>query len=137
MVFADTLYWVAIALPKDQWREPALKAKQNLGDVVIVTSDEVPSEFLNGLRKSAKLREIAVRIVRKIQRNPNVKVVPQTRESFLRGLVRYESRPDKEYSLTDCISMDVMESEGIREVLTNDHHFQQEGFTVLIHKDNR
>ena len=38
----------------------------------------------------------------------------------------------KEYSLTDCISMNVMKTESINEILTNDHHFDQEGYDVLI-----
>lgn len=29
--------------------------------------------------------------------------------------------------------MNAMEAEGIRDILTHDHHFQQEGFNVLIH----
>ena len=135
-VFADTLYWIAIAHPKDQWKAPALEAKRKLGDVIIVTTDEVLSEFATALRIGTELRETAVRIIRAIINNPNVKVIPQTRDGFLKGLERYESRSDKDYSLTDCISMNVLESEGIREVLTHDHHFQQEGFTELIQKDD-
>ena len=133
-VFADTLYWIAIAHPKDQWKAPALEAKRKLGDVIIVTTDEVLTEFVNALSKGADLRAAAVRIVRTILKNTNVKVVSQTRDGFLKGLERYENRPDKDYSLTDCISMNVLESVGIRKVLTNDHHFDQEGFTVLISK---
>ena len=133
-VFADTLYWIAIAHPKDQWKAPAGEAKQKLGDVVIVTTDEVLTEFVNALSEGAELRAAATRIVRTILKNTNVKVVSQTRDGFLKGLERYENRPDKDYSLTDCISMNVLESEDIRQVLTNDHHFQQEGFTVLIPK---
>jgi predicted nucleic acid-binding protein len=30
--------------------------------------------------------------------------------------------------------MDSMRAEGLQEVLTHDHHFSQEGFTVLIAK---
>ena len=37
-----------------------------------------------------------------------------------------------EYSLTDCISMETMRAEGIREILTHDNHFTQEGFTILL-----
>ena len=136
VVFADTLYWLAIARPQDQWKTPALEAKRKLGDVIIVTTDEVLSEFATALRIGTELRETAVRIIRAIINNPNVKVVPQTRDGFLKGLERYENRPDKDYSLTDCISMNVLESEGIRQVLTNDRHFDQEGFTVLISKAN-
>jgi predicted nucleic acid-binding protein len=30
--------------------------------------------------------------------------------------------------------MNAMDAEGIREVLTNDHHFEQEGYTILIRR---
>ena len=46
----------------------------------------------------------------------------------------YQARPDKGYSLTDCISMEVMRREGLSEVLTNDEHFTQEGFTCLLER---
>jgi uncharacterized protein len=59
-------------------------------------------------------------------------VVSQTRTLFLEGLALYEARLDKEYSLTDCISMQVMRREGLTEVLTNDRHFTQEGFQLLF-----
>ncbi|MGA2579262.1 MAG: hypothetical protein ABSH24_24895 [Bryobacteraceae bacterium] len=44
----------------------------------------------------------------------------------------YEARPDKGYSLTDCISMQTMRKERLTEVLTNDGHFEQEGFRALF-----
>ena len=61
-----------------------------------------------------------------------MKVLPQSRDSFLRAMDRFSNRPDKQYSLTDCSSMNAMDAEGIEDVLTNDRHFQQEGFNVLI-----
>ncbi len=73
-------------------------------------------------------------MVRAILDNPNVKVIPQTRDSFLKGLAFYENRSDKNFSLTDCISMNAMRAEALLEVLTSDRHFEQEGFTVLIKK---
>jgi predicted nucleic acid-binding protein len=48
------------------------------------------------------------------------------------GLERFEDRQDKGYSLTDCMSMIVMENYGIQEVLTSDKHFKQAGFTILM-----
>ena len=44
----------------------------------------------------------------------------------------YAARPDKGYSLADCISMQTMRKEGLTEVLTNDRHFEQEGFRALF-----
>ena len=137
-VFADSLYWIAIARPRDPWSAAARKAKAELGDVRIITTDEVLGEFLTALCGGGpKLRQQAASIVREIISNPMVKVIPQSRDSFLGGLKFYELRGDKEYSLVDCISMNVMRSESIDEILTNDHHFEQEGFALLIKERDR
>ena len=132
-VFADTLYWVAIVRPDDQWREAALRARKELGPVRLVTTDEVLSEFLTGLSRAGEiLRSQAVKMVRAIMSDPNVTVLPQSRASFLNGLGLYERRPDKTYSLVDCASMESMRAGGVQEILSNDGHFSQEGFSVLI-----
>ena len=69
-----------------------------------------------------------------IQTDADTRVIHQSHESFQRGLDRYANRSDKGYSLQDCVSMNVMEAEGIAEILTGDHHFEQEGFTVLMRR---
>jgi predicted nucleic acid-binding protein len=61
-----------------------------------------------------------------------MEIVPYTSELRQLGFELYEQRPDKGYSLTDCISMSVMRQMNINEVLTGDRHFQQEGFTILF-----
>ena len=61
-----------------------------------------------------------------------IQVLPQTHEGFVAGLRLYQARPDKGYSLTDCISMEAMRRLGPNEVLTNDEHFTQEGFTCPL-----
>ena len=132
-VFADTWYWLAIVRPDDQWREAALRARKELGPVRLVTTDEVLSEFLTGLSRAGEiLRSQAAKMVRAIMEDPNVTVLPQSRASFLNGLGLYERRPDKTYSLVDCASMESMHAGGVLEILSNDGHFSQEGFNVLI-----
>lgn len=91
------------------------------------------AEFLTALGQGGEgTRRLGVKMVRAILDNPSVRVLPQSRDSFLRGVDLYARRPDKEYGLTDCISMNAMRSESVSEVLTNDYHFAQEGFTLLI-----
>ena len=131
-VFADSHYWIAIVKPDDPWAKAAKAAKSALGEVFLVTTDEVLSEFLAALSRGEHMRKQAAKMVRTILENPNVKVIPQTRDSFLKGLTLYENRSDKEYSLTDCISINVMKTELLVEVHTNDHHFEQQGFSFLI-----
>jgi len=59
-------------------------------------------------------------------------VVPASTELVKAGLDHYRRRPDKDWSLTDCISFVVMQREGITEALTADHHFEQAGFVALL-----
>ena len=104
-----------------------------LGSARIVTTDEVLAETLNFFAGAGpRLRSLTAALTRVALRNLNVEVMPQTRDTFLSGLSLYESRLDKGYSLTDCVSMSAMRARGIAEVLTRDRHFEQEGFQILL-----
>ncbi|MFI5458097.1 MAG: type II toxin-antitoxin system VapC family toxin [Isosphaerales bacterium] len=132
-VFADANYWIAMANATDQWHDQAKQITVELRQVQFVTTEEVLTEFLNFYsEKGPSLRKAAARMVRSLNANPNVMVLPQTRDSFLAGLDLYERRADKGFSLTDCISMVQMREHGIVEILTSDHHFRQEGFSPLL-----
>jgi predicted nucleic acid-binding protein len=41
------------------------------------------------------------------------------------GLALYQARPDKGYSLTDCISMQTMRREGTTDALTSARNFER------------
>ena len=133
-VLADASYFIALFRPRDQWKETAQEARRRLGDVELVTTDEILTEFLTGVSGGggAVIREKAEEAVQEMLRNGNIRVIPQTRPSFLDGLNRFRRRLDKAYSLQDCIAMNVMEAEDITEILTTDHNFEQEGFTILM-----
>ena len=51
---------------------------------------------------------------------------------LLWGVGLFASRPDKHWSLTDCISLVVMEELGLSEAMTADHHFEQAGYVALL-----
>lgn len=132
-VFADTSYWIALANPRDEHHQRALELSGTLHSSIIVTTDEVLVEFLNFCAFNSQLRMVAAVVVQDIlSAAPQVRVIPQTRASFFAGLELYRSRPDKGYSLTDCISIQAMRHESILDALTNDRHFQQEGFRALF-----
>lgn len=131
-VFADTLYWIGLVNPKDQWSNRVRQARKDLGVAKVITTQEVLTELLNALSKDLHLRASAVLYVEAILINPGIEVLPQSQITFLSGLTLYKSRRDKRYSLTDCISMMAMRQHGLNEVLTYDRHFEQEGFTNLI-----
>ena len=133
LVFADTVYWIAMINPKDEWRNQARSATALLRDVLIITTDSILIEVLNFFAEHGnEARRRAVSVVEQLLTNPDTEVVPQTRDNFLAGLTFYKARADKGYSLTDCISMITMRERNIAEVLTHDRHFAQEGFTPLF-----
>jgi uncharacterized protein len=127
-VFADTFYWIALSNPGDTAYS---RAEQVTDD--IVTTEEVLTEYLNFFCDAPEyLRREVVSNVEAILHDPAVRVLPQRHESFAAGFELYRARPDKGYSLVDCISMQTMRQEGLTEVLTNDRHFEQEGFRALL-----
>jgi len=132
-LFADTFYWIALTDFSDAAHEQALKLTTERARSAIVTTDEVLAEYLTFFSTApGPMRREVAESVQAILANRVFRVIPQSRASFLSGIELYSQRPDKRYSLTDCISMQSMRREGISEVLTNDRHFEQEGFRVLF-----
>jgi predicted nucleic acid-binding protein len=132
-VFADSAYWIALLHRRDRWHEQALAVSRTLTSPRIVTTEWILAEFLAFFSAAGEAtRRRAAERTRSILADPSVQVLGPERALFEDGLVLYERRPDKGYSLTDCISMHVMQREGLTDVLTNDHHFAQEGFRILF-----
>lgn len=132
-VFVDTLYWIAITNPKDQWHQKAVEIRENYPVIRLVTTEAVLIELLNYFSSyGSRMRQVAVNIVRAILSSADIEVIPHTNELFLSSLALYEQRLDKGYSMVDCISMTVMRERGLTEVLTHDKHFTQEGFRILL-----
>ena len=139
-IFADSFYWIASTHPADNWHQRVRAFTTTLKQVQIVTTDEVLVEVLTFFSiRGSQMRQQAVQLVRRATIDSKIQIVPQTRESFLTGVALYDARPDKEYSLTDCISMKTMHELEITEVLTHvsealrrNRHFTQEGFVILF-----
>jgi predicted nucleic acid-binding protein len=132
-VFADTCYWIALLNPRDQTHDIAIRVSKGLTDSRTVTTEEVLTELLNYFgARGPYFRSAAAKLVERMQADRSIQILPQTHDGFLAGVRLYQGRPDKGYSLTDCISMETMRRGGLREVLTNDEHFTQEGFTCLL-----
>jgi predicted nucleic acid-binding protein len=132
-VFADSFYWIALANPADAWHHSATKFSQTNPKAMLVTTDEVLGEFLNYFAAAGeRKRGVVAMMFEETMSHNHIVVLPQTRDSLVRGFALYKARSDKGYSLTDCISMNTMSERNITKVLTHDHHFAQEGFTLLL-----
>ena len=129
-IFADTFYLLAIFNPSDRAHAQALALAHTL-HAPLVTTDWVLTEVADALSDPAN-RQGCVRLIDDLRGNAGVVVVPASRALHDAGWRLYVDRPDKGWSLTDCISFAVMSERGIHEALTGDRHFAQAGFTLLF-----
>ena len=133
--FLDTSYHVAIIDRRDQLHSAtiALARRLDTADSTFVTTDDVLVEFLTFMSgQGAQIRSGTLGYVDGLRRKPSVVIVRQSSELFDAGLELYRARPDKSYSMTDCISMVVCRERGISDVLTYDRDFEQEGFVAML-----
>jgi predicted nucleic acid-binding protein len=129
-VFADTFFYLALTVPSDPAHLPAVEfARQFRGRVI--TTDWVLVEVANAVA-APRSRKIFIDLWRQIGVDRNTAVIRANWSLLERGVQLYESRFDKGWSLTDCISFIVMQDHGIAEALTGDHHFEHAGFQALL-----
>lgn len=98
----------------------------------MVTTTAVLNETANSLC-APQFRAAVSDFYRRIQFSKRIEVVFVDESLWEEGWQFYELHNDKEWSLTDCISIIVMEDRNISEALTTDHHFEQAGFVRLLH----
>jgi predicted nucleic acid-binding protein len=130
VIFIDTSYFAAIAVPGDGLHEVAKKWSTALGGPFL-TTEFVLVEFTNMLSTPSQ-RPTAHHMLRSIRSRPEIRVLPATSEWFQAGLALHERRKDQAWSLTDCISFEVMRDARIADALTHDRHFEQAGFRALL-----
>lgn len=128
-VFADTFYWIALLNANDYFHEAAIHTPVSGR---IVTSLAVQLEVLDAFSTQPKMRPLAVRFWQSTTHNPDVTVVPLDDELLEQAMAFFQDRSDKLWSITDCISFEIMRQRGISTALTGDRHFSQAGFKVLF-----
>lgn len=130
--FADTSFYISAISPRDELHAQAVSLIGTLQCNVITTEYvlvELGSYFSRALGRSA-----FVELVRRIEIDPQTEIVWVTDELFREGFDLFSRRPDKDWSLTDCISFVVMNDRNLTKALTSDHHFSQAGFEALLER---
>ncbi|WP_103017567.1 type II toxin-antitoxin system VapC family toxin [Salinibacter ruber] len=131
-VFLDTGYVIALEAVDDQHHEEAIGHWRDAvpGLSTIVTTTYVFDEVVTFFNSRGRHRK-AVEIGRRLRESQIAEIVQVGEGLFGAGWTRFQERPDKRYSLTDCISFVVMERREIGEALAFDRHFEQEGYRAL------
>jgi hypothetical protein len=130
MAFADTFYFVAVLNPEDQHHVRACQLQEE-HDFDLVTTRAVLLEVGDAFA-DASTRGLAAELLHSVEADPRVEIVSLDDALYRRGLELYVDRPDKSWSLTDCISFVVMTDRGLSDALTGDRHFAQAGFVPLL-----
>ena len=130
-VFVDTFYFLALLNPSDAAHSKSV-AFTTSKPVRMVTTEWILTELADALARSRKGREEFSATLADLRCDDDVEIVPSSRELFEAGILLYNDRPDKSWSLTDCISFVVMQRQGLTEALTGDKHFEQAGFVALL-----
>jgi len=131
VIFADTFYFLALVNEQDKAHQAA--ARINIADGLLTTA-WVLTEVGDAL-SSPENRPVFLRIIDLLNRLPGVRVIEPSKELFQTGIELFRDRPDKAWSLTDCISFVVMRQMNIHNALTGDRHFEQAGFNALLRSE--
>ncbi|HRP04495.1 MAG TPA: PIN domain-containing protein [Opitutaceae bacterium] len=129
-VFADAFFFLALLNPSDGAHWQSVEFNRSLL-AYRMTTTWVLTEVADAMSRPAK-RGVFLEFIAELERNPAFRIEPTSEALYRRGLAHYADRPDKDWSLTDCISFVVMRENGIGEALTGDHHFTRAGFTPLL-----
>src|SRR5437867_5390165 len=101
-VFADTFYFIGLTSRTDHAHERCVEfSRRHRG--TIVTTSWVLVELADALA-SPPLRAGAISLLRHVRINSQFQIIPLSEPLMARGFEFYARRPDKDWSLTDCIS---------------------------------
>jgi predicted nucleic acid-binding protein len=132
-VFLDTSFVLARLFPTDRHHAKAvlLDEKIRKTPVSIITSRAVCMELGAALSKP-ELRALGTRVLEDMEQDPQVLIQPLAEPLYAQAFRLFSSRPDKGWSLADCMAFVIMQEQRIQSALTADIHFQQAGFASLL-----
>lgn len=134
-IFVDTAYLIALLDPRDSRNREAVGIAKSLAakGVPLVSCDAVLLEFANYFARGP-LRVHVIDWIESMRSGQDWEVVPVDRALLSRAEARYRVHADKNWSLTDCICMEIMTARRIRDIATTDGGFTQAGFRVLMRR---
>ncbi|OQA15269.1 MAG: hypothetical protein BWY64_02936 [bacterium ADurb.Bin363] len=131
--FLDTSYLIALINTNDRWHKVANYWQEEVikNNILLITTEYILVELADGL-SVLKFRYKAAQMVSLLKNIRYVNIIPASTILFDADLALFKNRLDKEWSLTDCISMIVVHDYSIKDILSSDRHFVQAGYQVLL-----
>jgi uncharacterized protein len=126
-VYADSFYWIALLNEVDQYHSRVLRTR---GQGRLVSSLAVQLEVLDAFSHDSKLRSYAKFFWDYCSKDKTIRIIPLDSDLMDMAMQLFQSRQDKAWSFTDCISFTIMQQRNISLALTADPHFRQAGFEI-------
>jgi len=128
------VYLIALFDSADQLNALARRWASALAAEPLLVTEYVLVEAVNYFSKRA-VRPRAIDIVDGVRLDDAHEFVPATSSLFDEGVALYRASNDKDWSLTDCISFQVMRQRNVTRALAYDKHFVQAGFVALLRQE--
>lgn len=134
-IFADTSGLGNLINPRERFYTLAahIYRERRVQGYLFFTTNYVVAELVALMTSPLRIpRATTINFIEGLKTSPYVEVVhvDETLDAQAWQLLR--QRPDKTWSLVDCVSFVLMRERGIGDALTTDHHFEQAGFTRLL-----
>lgn len=132
-VFADANGWIGLNSKRDQSHSIAVKENKELlqsGHRYVTTNFVLDETYTGLLTKVGHFA--AVDFGERIRGSQTVQVIHITEDIEEEAWKLFKQYSDKGFSFTDCTSFVVMQKLNLTEAFTNDRHFEQMGFTILL-----
>jgi uncharacterized protein len=133
MWFVDTGYLIALFSPKDAYHAQALALQRqvHLERLRLLTTEAVVFEVGAAFSRAA-YRSVGQAVMHTLMHDSLIEAVPISPVLRDKALALFAQHQDKDWSLCDCASFEVMHERGVTQALAADHHFSQAGFTALL-----
>ena len=132
-VFLDTSGLMALIGNDDQWHQLAEEQWNALitSGRKLITTSLVLIELADGL-SHLRHRASAIHMRETLLKWRRAEVVSVTRRHEEAAWQLFADRKDKDWGMTDCVSMTIMWQKRIADVYSLDRHFLQAGFRLLL-----
>jgi len=132
-IFMDSFAWIAAINKSDNYHEICLSILEELlnNQAKLITTNYVLVETINALSK-VEYRKTAIEFIDKLEKSPSVQIIRITDEIYNNAWTFYKQRMDKDWGITDCTSFEVMRAFNVKKAFTNDKHFEQAGYSLLV-----
>ena len=130
MIFADTSFWVAARLRRDERHQEAIELLMEHREQTLLTTNHVRGEAWTFLRRRDDDAG-AVEYLEMLERTRRIRVERVSERLEDEALTWLRRHDEREYSFVDATSFALMRSLRIREALAFDGDFAAAGFVEL------